>query len=186
LNQFAYDPTNPEFLANKAILDAGMLKKMASSIGLFDILLVHPDGRIVYTTNSEHYQKYFLNFLPDPGQKAFKEGKEKIYISDVFLNQREGNKPELLLTAPAFDSKGVFIGVIAFEVDMAPLYRLIQDVTGLGETGETLLGKKIGNQVVYLNPLRHDLGTALKKTVTIGADISRPIQKAAHGRNGPF
>jgi len=28
------------------------------------------------------------------------------------------------------------------EVDMADIYRLIQDVTGLGETGETLVGKK--------------------------------------------
>ena len=33
----------------------------------------------------------------------------------------------MLITAPAFDFNGAFIGVIAFEVDMTSIYKLIQD-----------------------------------------------------------
>ena len=162
LTRLANNPVDPEFLTAKKMLD-DVLRKTPSIVGLSDIMLVNPEGKIVYSSNPEHYPKDFLNMLPDSQQKAFEEGKNKIYFSDVFLNKVEGNKPEMLVTAPVVDFKGVFIGVIAFEFDMAPIYKLIQDVTGLGETGETLVGKKIGNQVLYLNPLRHDPKAALKK-----------------------
>ena len=99
----------------------------------------------------------------DAEQKAFAEGKSRIYFSDIYFDKAEDNRFEMLVTAPAFDFNGAFIGVIAFEVDMTPVYKLIQDTTGLGNTGETLVGKKIGNQVVFLNPLRHDPNAALKE-----------------------
>jgi hypothetical protein len=69
----------------------------------------------------------------------------------------------MLITAPASDFDGAFLEVIVFEIDMASIYKLIQDITGLGATGEVLIGKKIGNKVIYLNPLRHDPEAALKK-----------------------
>jgi signal transduction histidine kinase len=90
----------------------------------------------------------------------------------------------MLVTAPALDSNGAFIGVIAFEVDMAPVYELVQDTTGLGDTGEVLLGKKKGNEVIYLNPLRHDPEAALKKSISIGGELGGPIQEAVQGRKG--
>jgi len=121
--------------------------------------------------------------LPDSQQRVFEEGKNKIYFSDVFLNKVEGEKPGMLVTAPAFGFNGAFIGVIALEVDMADIYRLIQDVTGLGETGETLVGKKIGNQVVLLSPLRHNLNNALKR-IHIGDILGGPMQEAVQGRGG--
>ena len=46
------------------------------------------------------------------------------------------------------------------------------------------MGKKIGNQVVYLNPLRHDPNAALKRNISIGEEIGGPMQEAVQGRNG--
>ena len=46
------------------------------------------------------------------------------------------------------------------------------------------MGKKIGNEVVYLNPLRHDPTAALKKSISIGGKLGGPIQEAVQGRNG--
>jgi signal transduction histidine kinase len=90
----------------------------------------------------------------------------------------------MLVTAPAVGLDGVFIGVIAFEVDMSSIYKIIQEVTGLGNTGEVLLGKKIGNGVIFLNPLRHDPEAALRKSITFGGEIAGPVQEAVQGRNG--
>jgi PAS domain S-box-containing protein len=182
--QLAHDPANPKFLAARKMLDEGILQKMPSSIGLFDIMLVNPDGRVYYTSNPEHYPKDFLNLLSGPEQKAFEEGKNKVYFSDIFLNKAQGNKPGMLVTAPAFDFKGVFIGVIVFEVDMSHVYKIIQDVTGLGNTGETLVAKKTGNEVLYLNPLRHNPQAALSLRVRIGDKIGRPMQQAVQGGSG--
>ena len=118
----------------------------------------------------------------DAEQKAFTEGKSRVYFSDVYFDKVEDNRFEMLLTAPATDFNGAFIGVIAFEVDMTPIYNLIQDTTGLGNTGEVLVARKIGNQAEFLNPLRHDPNAALKRRVTLGEESGRPIQEAIQGR----
>jgi signal transduction histidine kinase len=183
LTRLIHNPNDPQFLAAKIMLDR-QLQKMQSVLGLSDIMLVSPKGRVVYVSSPAHYAKDFKNVLPDTKQKAFTEGKNGVYFSDLFLSKAEGNRFAMLVTAPAFDFDNAFIGVIAFEIDMSSLYKLIQDVTGLGDTGEVLLGKKIGNEVVYLNPLRHDPEAALKKSISMGGTLGGPIQEAVQGRKG--
>lgn len=182
LTLFADDPNNPEFLAAKKMLDE-QLQQMQSVSDLSDIMLVNPQGKVVFANKPEHYSKDLSNGY-DAEQKAFTEGKNRIYYSDVYFDKAEDNRFEILLTAPAYDFNDAFIGVIAFEVDMTPAYKLIQDTTGLGKTGETLIGKKIGNQVLFLNPLRHDPQAALTRTITIGDKIGYPMQEAVQGRTG--
>ena len=183
LTRLAGNPNDPKFNAANKMLDE-QLQEMQSVLGLSDIMLVNSEGKIVYTSNVEHQPIDFLNPLPDPQQKAFSEGKNRVYLSDVYLSKAIGNKPAMLVTAPVFDFDGVFIGVIAFEVDMSIIYKLIQDMTGLGDTGEVLVGKKKGNEVVYLNPLRHDPDAALKKGLPLGGELGGPIQEAVQGRKG--
>jgi PAS domain S-box-containing protein len=183
LSRFASEPDNPVFLASKKILDEQLRPKQAI-LKLADIMLTNPQGKVVYSSNPEHRSKDFLKSLPAPQQKAIEEGRKRVYFSDVFLNKAEGNRFGMLVTAPAFDSNGVFIGVIALEVDMAPVYKLVQDTTGLGDTGETLVGKKTGDQVVFLNPLRHDPEAALKRRINTGKEIGLGIQEAAQGKKG--
>ncbi len=182
LIRFASDQNNPEFVAAKKMLD-GQLQQMQSVSDLSDIMLVNPQGRVIYTSNNpRHYSKDMSNGN-DAEQKAFSQGKDRIYFSDVYFDKTEDNRFEMLLTAPATDFNGAFIGVIAFEVDMTPLYKLIQDRTGLGETGEVLVARKIGNQVEYLNPLRHEPNTVMKR-INIGEQIGGPIQEAVQGKTG--
>jgi len=183
LASHAKTPNAPEFLAARKMLDH-QLQHMQSVLGLSDIMLVNPRGEVVYSSNPEHTPKDFLSRLLDPAQKAFHEGKNKVYYSDIFLVKARGDAPAMLITAPAIGFDGAFIGVIAFEVDMRSTYRLVQDVTGLGETGEVLLGKKTGNEVIYLNPLRHDPGAALKKSIGMGGELGGPVQEAVQGRKG--
>ncbi|MCB4791522.1 MAG: HAMP domain-containing protein [Elusimicrobia bacterium] len=174
---------NKEYVASKTMLD-GQLRQMTSVLGLIDIMLVNPEGKVVYSSNPEHYTKDVLNPLVGDSQKAFDEGKKGVFFSDVFLDKAEGNKFAMLVTAPAFDFKNVFIGVIAFEVDMSDIYKLIDDRTGLGITGETLIGKRIDNDVIYLNPIRHEPEAALKKHIPLGGEAGGPIQEAVQGRDG--
>jgi len=182
LTRLADDPGNQEFLAAKKMLDA-QLQQMLSVSDLSDIMLVNPQGRVVYANRPGHFLKNMFNGV-DAEQKAFTEGKDRTYYSDVYFDAAEDNRFEMLLTAPATDFNGDFIGVIAFEVDMTPVYKLIQDTTGLGKTGEVLIGKKTGDQVVYLNPLRHDPNAALKRKIDIGNEIGRPMQEAVQGKTG--
>ena len=183
LTRLAGNQNDPKLHAANEILDE-QLQQMQSVLGLSEIMLANPEGKIVYASNLAHPPIDFLNPLPEPQRKAFAEGKNSVYLSDVFINEANGNRPTMFVTAPAFDFDGAFIGVIAFEVDMNFIYKLIQDVTGLGDTGEVLVGKKKGNVVVYLHPLRHDPDAALKKGIPLGGKLGGPIQEAVQGRNG--
>jgi len=181
LTRLADAPNNPEFVTAKKMLDE-QLQQMQSVSDLSDIMLIDPEGKVVYANKPWHYSKDMSNGN-EAEQKGFSQGKDRIYFSDVYFDKEKDNRFEILLTAPAFDFNGAFIGVIAFEVDMAPIYKLIQDTTGLGRTGEVLVGKKIGNQVEYLSPLRHEPNAVMKR-INIGGEIGGPIQEALQGRKG--
>ncbi len=183
LNRLARDPDDAEYRTAKKTLDK-QLQHMQSLLHLSDIMLVNPRGAIIYSSNLKHMRKDFLHLLPDPQQKAFEKGEKEIYFSDIFMNRAHEDAPGMLITAPVFGSDDAFIGVIAFEVDLNSVYRIIHDVSGLGNTGEVLVGKKAGNNVIFLNPLRHDTTTVLNKSVSMGGALGGPIQEAVQGRNG--
>jgi PAS domain S-box-containing protein len=184
LIQLAQDPTDPEFTATRKMLDKSMLREMPGFLGLSAIMLVNNEAGIVYSSSQNQLPKDFINGLPAAGQKALQEGRRGFYISDIFFSRTKDNAPMMLITAPAFDLADNFIAVIVFEVDMVPIYKLIQDTAGLGHTGETLVGKKFANEILYLNQLRHDPKAALNRRVTIGSVRSTPIQNAVQGQNG--
>ncbi|HBA59539.1 MAG TPA: hypothetical protein DCZ92_01690 [Elusimicrobia bacterium] len=183
LDSLAANPSAPEFQAAKKMLD-GQLQPMQAVKGLTDIMLVNPGGKVVYSSNPAHFRKDFLKSLSDPRQKAFGEGKKKVCFSDVFFRKDEAGRPVMLVSAPIAGFNGKFSGVVVFEVDMSPVYSLIQDSTGLGTTGETLIGQKEGGDVLFLNPLRHDPLAALKRQVSLGGGVGFPVQEAAQGRTG--
>ncbi|MFH0918874.1 MAG: ATP-binding protein, partial [Fibrobacterota bacterium] len=49
---------------------------------------------------------------------------------------------------------------------------------------EVLIGKKSGNEIVYLNPLRKDSTSILYKRIRIGDTIAIPVQRAVLGETG--
>jgi PAS domain S-box-containing protein len=174
---------SPEFLSAKRMLDS-QLQEIQLVQGLTDIMLVNPEGQVIYSSNIKHQATEFLKPLPDPEQKAFHEGIKKVSFVDFYSSEDDENSFSLLVTAPLYDFDNVFIGVIAFEVPMAPIYELTRDVTGLGDTGETLLGKRVGNEVVFVSPPRHNAGTFIKKRTLLGDKTTIGMQKATQGMNG--
>jgi PAS domain S-box-containing protein len=184
LIQSVKSPSDPAITAAQKVLD-GQLRKIQETAELSDIMLTDNNGRIVYASNPGHYATTKYKSLPDIQLASFKEGPNKIFFSEIFLSDPEGNNLAMLVTAPAFDLNDSVVGIIVFEMDMAPLYKIIQDTTGLGKTGEILIGKKFSaNEIRYLNPLRHDPGAALKRSVAIGTKIALPIQNAILGKTG--
>jgi PAS domain S-box-containing protein len=184
LDRLGLDTNNPEVTAANEMLKEQLGEMQAVVPGLSDIMLVNPQGRIVYANKAEHYSKELFSRPSSVEIKAFAEGKERIYFSDVYFDKLEDNRFEMLVTAPAADLNGNIAGVIAFEVDMTSIYELIQDVTGLGATGETLIAEKIDNHILFLNPLRHDPNAALSREVALGDKYAYPIQQAVLGRTG--
>jgi PAS domain S-box-containing protein len=174
--------SDPSVTATRKAIDR-QLKGIQKTAGLSDIMLTDNNGRIVYASNPGHNTT--TKSLPEIQLASFKEGLNRIFFSEIFLSEPAGNSPAMLVTAPAFDLNDTVVGIIVFEMDMAPLYTIIQDTTGLGKTGEILIGKKFStDEILYLNPLRHDPGAALKRHISIGDKIALPIQNAVLGKTG--
>ncbi|MGD9044509.1 MAG: ATP-binding protein [Desulfobacterales bacterium] len=149
-----------------------------------NVILANPKGKIVYVLDRSSTRKLLGEDIPDPWRKSFVDSQNAIRISDIFASKIGSGRFSMLFLAPIRSDGGQVLGVAAFETDMAPIYELIQNTTGLGETGETLIAKKVGNHALFLNPLRHDPDAALKRKVVFGERQAIPIQEALKGNNG--
>ncbi|MFQ5580486.1 MAG: cache domain-containing protein, partial [Nitrospiria bacterium] len=183
LTRLRNDPNPPDYITAKKRLD-DQLQTFQKVKGYIDIMLVDTDGMIVYVTNEKHAGKDLDSPLPDPDHKSFEEGKKGIYFSNIFSNKIEDLPYSMLISAPVKDSQGKIIGVIALEANMDAVFRMIQDQTGLGLTGETMIGRIVGETVQLLNPLRHDKDSTIKRNVVMGSERSIPLQKSALGQEG--
>ena len=178
------EPGKASFITAKEEIDAGIAPQVQRIFGLSAVILTDKQGRIVYTSDWTRFEASFLKQLPDPGQKVFEQGRQHLYLSDLFFDPSRNNEPSMMFSTPVSDFNGVSEGVLVFEIDMKPVYKLIHDNTGLGNTGETLIGKKTGNELVYLNPLKYDPNAALSKKIAIGSKIATPIQNAVIDKAG--
>ena len=82
------------------------------------------------------------------------------------------------------DEKGAVVGVIAFELNNPRVFQVFSDFTGLGETGETLVGTRVGDEVVAVAPLRHMDNAAFRLKVPMKSDRALPLQAAVQGARG--
>ncbi len=153
----------------------------------YDLFLISSEGNIMFTVIKE--DDFGTNLKTGPYKnselaKVFDRAYTLVEtaVSD-FKYYAPSNGPATFIAAPAL-KEGNAIGAVVFQIENEEAYELMQDYTGLGKTGETLIGSKIGNEAVFVNPLRHDPQAAFRRKVPIGFEEALPIQEAVQGRKG--
>lgn len=181
--KFVDDRGNIKYIQAKNAMDDRLKSWMKTQVWISDILLVNSDGIVVYAFDPEHFRKELGGMLPDIA--VFEKGKENISVGEIFIHKEDATShPGMLVAAALKDHRGSFVGEIILSIKMAPLYDLIQDLTGMGKTGETVIAKKVGNDALFLNPLRFDKDATLIRKVTIGSSLGTASQKSVIGENG--
>ncbi|NQU45270.1 cache domain-containing protein, partial [bacterium] len=103
----------------------------------------------------------------------------ELFIQDIYDSDAE-NKPTMAFSAPVFGLENdgeQLIGVLVMRADLERnLYPLIQDRTGAGETGETLIVNKGG---LAVNTLRWHESAPLKLRID-----AEPAMRAVDGETG--
>ncbi len=117
-------------------------------------------------------------------ETAFKEGQKTTHFSDIYTDPSRAKHYYMTISAPLNDLEGNPIGVIVAEMITDYFFNQIQDSKGLGVTGETLIGKKIGDSVLFLSGLKYDKNAPLSKRVKFGDGVALPIQNATNGITG--
>lgn len=87
-------------------------------------------------------------------------------------------------SAPILDYDNKLIGVIVAEFAADDFFNQMQDYSGLGESGETLIGKKSDDKIIFLNPLRHDPNAGMKRSAQINGKLAKPVILGATGNDG--
>jgi signal transduction histidine kinase/HAMP domain-containing protein len=165
LESFIRDPkSEDQDKMNRILLDA-----RSSISGFKDISLLTPDGKIVASTDMTKIGTKHSN------EEFFIRGQVENSVDIFFLDENQNLRA--YLSGPLY-LENKLLGVVVIESDVDNIISLVEDYSGLGETGETLLAKRDGNgDALFFMPLRFDQHAALRRAVSKD-DLSTAITQA--------
>lgn len=147
-----------------------------------DIMLVDPAGTI-HLSQSNHPDPFHAEEVQALAN-AFRT--RKPFITDLHLSTPDA-APHLSLVAPLFGGSGnmtIPVAAVVLRIDANDsLYPLIQSWPVPSRTAETLLIRKDGDSVLFLNELRHRKDSALKTRIPL-TKKDAPAVMAVMGRKG--
>ena len=120
-----------------------IFKDYATSYGYYDLMLIEPDqGTVVYSVSKEEDFGTSLRtgaYVDSNLAAAFREvlNTKEIVIKD-FAHYKPSKAPASFLLSPLLDN-GKLLGVVVFQLSIKQLNEVMQEKTGMGETGETYL-----------------------------------------------
>jgi signal transduction histidine kinase/CheY-like chemotaxis protein len=174
-----------------AAADSGarpFLTHYKESAGYYDLFLVSRDGNAIFSVNRG--EDLGSNYRTGPYRatglaKAFDKANTLLEteVSD-FEYYPATNEPAAFIAAPVLDAHGQVIGAVVLQMSNTEVYALAEDYTGLGATGETVIGSRINDQAVFVTPVRNDPNAAFKRRVALGAQRDVPLQLAVQGKKG--
>jgi two-component system, NtrC family, sensor kinase len=142
-----------------------------------EVFAISADGQVVVSTTQGNEGQSVKDL------SYFVKGSENTFIQGIFLSTVT-EKPTMVLATPVKKDDGTFVGVLAARFNLESLYGIIRDYSGLGETGETVLADLRGEEVVILNPTRHNEKAALEVRFSVGDPNAIALQEAAQGKAG--
>ena len=163
------------------------LKHYQDTAGYADLFLISPEGDAVFSVGRG--EDLGSNYRTGPYRgstlAAVWNRANTLLETDVsdFDYYQVTNEPAAFVASPILKD-GRVTGVVALQMSNREVYRLVQEYTGLGATGETLIGSKVGNQAVFLTPVRHDANAAFRRRIPIPSTLEAPLQAAVQGQRG--
>ena len=148
----------------------GRLDQMADGVKIFSAFIADAKGHVLIA------DKGMQTGGEVAGDPAFENGLADSYIG---LPRRVGDHFEVMLASPILDYNrpSKIVGVLMMTVDITPLAKALRDTTGLGRTGEALLGVRDGAQIRFLFPMRYGDGAPTAPLASVP-----PMAAATAGR----
>lgn len=153
--------------------------------GYSDVLIAEPSGRVLVSASGDTSP----SLHPEAAaavSKAWRTGRS--VFTDLHLDL-QGLKPHVGIAAPLFRQEGGSqepLGAVLLESEAGRfLFPLIQSWPAPSRTAETLLVRREGEEVLFLNDLRYRKDAALKLRVPL-ARQDEPAVQAVLGREGIF
>lgn len=164
-----------------------ILGEAANAAGFLQMFLIDPKGKILFSTNSNftNEESILSGTLASTELAAGFERSRTLLQSELSGFQVYASSPQPLafLTCPILNN-GRMIAVLAGGIGPERIWRILSDLSGLGTTGEIVVGEHIGNEVLVTAPLRSDPNSAFRRKISIGKAQRSATQMAASGNRG--
>ena len=169
----------------------GILRERMVSVlerwNYYDAFLIDLDGNIVFTVAHEDDFATNLEHGPyrDSGLAESYRHAKQLLSPDIstFAFYSPSDAPAAFIAAPIFAGHRM-LGVLAFQLDAEAFYEVIGDMSGLGATGEVVVGKQQGSQALITAPTRSNPSAAFSERVSQDRGLATVIKAAVHGETG--
>ena len=121
------------------------------------------------------------NILYAEDMPVFATGQIRPYISDPFI---EAGRIYLELSLPLHNAANSTVGVLLLRINARDLLTITGEYSGLGETGETVLGTRRGDEIYFLTPLRFDPNLSDIAPAPTDGERAKPMIHATSGQSG--
>lgn len=155
--------------------------------GYYDLFVISEDGDVVYTNarESDFGENLLTGKLRTSGlAKCFSEARKGVAFQDFEPYAPSGGEPASFVGADVV-WEGNHIGVVALQVSLEAVNRIMQQREGMGETGETYLvgPDKLMRSDSYLDPENHSVAASFANPDKGKVD-TKASRKALNGEHG--
>jgi len=163
------------------------LTQYNNEYGYYDLFLISSSGRVVYTVTKEpDFGKNVKtgDLKSSPLGKLFRKAMRGVALQDFEPYAPSNGAPAGFVGAPV-KSGGKTIGVVAMQLPLSAINKLMMERTGLGKTGETYLvgPDKLMRSDSFLDPVNHTV-TASFANPDKGSVDTEPVREAHAGKDG--
>ena len=165
-----------------------ILTRFADTYGARNLLLVTATGDVVFASTAG----------PATGTNLLSGALRGSLLANVFDRARTLLESEISDFAPsapyglaaAFVAApilhgGSLIGVVVMEIDPAAITDILADYAGLGRTGETLAGGRVGpGRIALYGPVRHPQSLATDHQLAADGPMGQVLDRALRGERG--
>ena len=149
------------------------------------LAITNNSGAVIVSTDTED-----IGSILNDNYITYPISTKEVYIKDIFKTDED--EFSMIFSAPIFsvdnetgEKSNEVIGILIIEIDMAEsLYPIIGNLHGMGDSGETLLVRREGNEVVFINELRHMNESALYLRIPINSTDALPAIRSSGGEEG--
>jgi len=163
------------------------LSEAAEAAGFLEMFVIDPKGKIVFSANPNftNEDSILTGTFASTELAAGFERSRTLLQSELsgFQIYASNPKPIAFLTCPILKD-GREIAVLAGGIGPERVWRILADMSGLGNTGEIVVGESIGDEVLVTAPLRSDPNSAFRRKISIGKAQGSATQIAASGNRG--
>lgn len=160
---------------------------VAKAFDYADLLLLDATGRVVFSLGDDVPRGGSVTggVLASSELATGFDRARTLLQSDLSGFQPYGRSmtPLAFVTCPVFD-EGRVTGVLALAIGTQRVWKILSDLTGLGDTGEIVGGELAGSSVLITTPLRHATNAPFRLRIPLTSAQATATQRAAAGDRG--